>query len=171
MVSSFKVFDNFHLLLYFWTEQKNYAVLRPFKCADYQCLFEAAVEPTELQGLDAVSPTLMGVSGEIGILYSQGGAAKLLTFSEEDKSVRVRLLSDLVEGGQPIVSFKHSYFGDYNGDCLPDLVLLTKTAEGKSKLQFIGGTTTNTLTFAYEAVFEDHIHHFTIKDISNYQMT
>jgi hypothetical protein len=100
-------------------------------------------------------------------LYSQGGVAKLLTFEEEDKSVVVSVLSDLVEGGQPIASFKHSYFGDYNGDCLPDLVLLTKTADGKSKLQFMSGTTTNTLTFAYEAVFEDHIHHFTIKDISS----
>lgn len=60
----------------------------------------------------------------------------------ENDTYFVDLLADEVKNSQYVDSYEYAYFGDYDGDCLSDIVLLKNYTEDgmTSCLQFIRGT-------------------------------
>ena len=65
------------------------------------------------------------------------------------------------------LTFMHSFNGDYDGDCLTDLILHAKT-EVATSLLFFKGDSHNNYKLVSSFVPASKIIHFTVQDISSY---
>jgi hypothetical protein len=84
--------------------------------------------------------------GKIGLLFHAKGVANVLLFDlNEALSFTTTPLSELVDNGSSITNIAHLYNGDYDGDCLTDLIILKPDSSNPSNsiLQFIRGSETN----------------------------
>lgn len=80
------------------------------------------------------------------MLYHANGIANVLLFElNETLTFNTTSLSELVENGSAITNILHSYNGDYDGDCLTDLIILKADPSNpaNSILQFIRGNENN----------------------------
>jgi hypothetical protein len=82
LVSSFKQLTTFHLVLYFSpSDTAPYIKMIPFTCSNFLCEFKSEIDVPEINvGIDAVSPSLLGIMGNIGLLFHTGGIANVLQF-------------------------------------------------------------------------------------------
>lgn len=119
--------------------------------------------------MDAVNPSLIGIMGNIGLLYHKAGIANVLVFSfNETLSYDITPLGEFIDEGSSVINAKYLYNGDYDGDCLTDLVILKPHPlnNSKSVLQFIRGSETNQFTFVKDIIIHESVLHFTLQDIS-----
>lgn len=152
LVSSFKQLPSFHLVLFYSPiDSAPYIKMIPFSCSNYQCSFEAELVVAEInKGIDASPPSLLGIMGNIGLLFHVSGLAQVLQFEmNETLSYTVTPLGQLIDNGTSVTSIKHSYNGDFDGDCLTDLIILKPNPSNavSSILQFIRGSETNQYQF------------------------
>lgn len=108
--------------------------------------------------------------GNIGLLYHKAGIANVLVFNFNDTlTYDITPLGDFIDDGSSVTNAKYLYNGDYDGDCLTDLVILKPDPLNnlRSILQFIRGNETNQFKFIKEVIIPESVLHFTIQDISN----
>lgn len=80
-------------------------------------------------------------------MYSKDGIASLVLFSKDDDSYKyeIKTLSSMISGSSSINSYAYSFNGDFDGDCIADLILqksiLNEDGSSSSILQFMRGNT------------------------------
>ena len=107
--------------------------------------------------------------GNIGLLYHKAGIANVFVFDiNETLTYDITPLGDFIDDGASVTNAKYLYNGDYDGDCLTDLVILKANPLNnlQSVLQFIRGNETNQFTFVKDVIIPESVLHFTIQDIS-----
>lgn len=75
-------------------------------------------------------------------------------------------LEEAIGGQIDPKDYSHSSVGDYNGDCLTDLVLLALN-DPFPVLEFYVGSSDNSYTYSHMILIQEPIVHFSIQDMSN----
>lgn len=99
------------------------------------------------------------------LVFHSQGKAKLLFF-KQDYTYTITNFEQKIKGGM-VADFQQSYIGDYNGDCLTDLILLNQS-DGKAIFQFLTGDIYNYYTVRTFYTLDEHVHHFTVQDLSTF---
>lgn len=170
LVSSFKDLESFHLVLFHTNADFSYIEMIPFSCLNFICEFHKAFSIPEITNIDAVNPSLIGIMGDIGLLYHKKGIANVLVFNFNDTlTYDITPLGDFIDDGSTVTNAKYLYNGDYDGDCLTDLVILKPDPLNRmhSILQFIRGNETNQFKFVKDVIIPESVLHFTLQDISS----
>jgi hypothetical protein len=97
-------------------------------------------------------------------VFHSEGKAKLLLF-DASHGYKISTLQEKVNGGLLAADFQLSYNGDYDGDCLTDLILLSQS-ETSGVFQFLKGDIYNYYTVSSVYTLDEPVHHFSFQDIS-----